>query len=43
MAPGGTLAGVTECILAYGTRIYTVKGGDLNGFRDIMPYIGQTN
>ena len=33
MAPGGGgLAGVTECILAYGTRIYGFGGGDLNGF-----------
>ena len=25
MAPGGPLDGVTECIIAYGTRIYTVQ------------------
>ena len=31
MAPGGTLAGVTECILAYGTRV-RFRGRDLNGF-----------
>ena len=32
MAPGGILAGVTECILAYETRIYTFRGGVLNVF-----------
>ena len=30
--PRGTLAGVTECILAYGTRIYTVRDGGSEWF-----------